>query len=239
MHEPGTWLNAIEALLPEWAHSFITVNVLTGWLVAAVLVLLLWRATRNLQIVPRSGWQTLAELFWAYMVSFSEDIIGPGGARFAPFLATLFLYILLMNVFGLIPGFLSPTANLSMTGALAFVTVAAVQYFGFREHGWRYLRHFFGEVLWLAPLMVIIHGIGEVARILSLAIRLFGNIFGEDTLIAQLIVISVLVMGVIYIPIPLQLPIVLLHILISIIQAFIFTMLAASYIAGAVEEPAH
>ncbi len=238
LEEHGTWLNALLPLLPEWAHGVVNVNVMTGWLAAAVLLVLMWRCARNLQLIPRSGWQTAGEFVWESMTGLCKEIIGPGGARFAPFLGTLFLYILLMNLFGIIPGFLSPTASLNMTAALALTTIIVVQYFGFRERGIRYLLHFVGEPRWLFIINIPIHVIGELSRILSLSFRLFGNIFGEDMVLAKFIALGAVSIGIFVIPVPLQLPMVLFHILVSLIQAAVFTMLAAVYIAGAVEAPA-
>jgi len=138
-----------------------------------------------------------------------------------------------MNLMGLVPGFISPTSSLVMTFALSIPTFIYVQICGFRAHGLKYLMHFVGEPLWLAPINLVVHVIGELARILSLAVRLFGNIFGEDTVIAQLLLMSVAIFGTIHVPIPLHLPMVLFHIFVSFVQALVFMMLTAAYIAAA------
>jgi F-type H+-transporting ATPase subunit a len=116
-----------------------------------------------------------------------------------------------------------------------------VQYEGFRAHGAGYLKHFLGEPLWMAPLNVIIHVIGELAKPVSLTIRLFGNIFGEETVVSELTKLAVKIQHAIYIPIPIELVMVAFAIFGGFIQALIFTMLTAVYISLAVggcdEEP--
>lgn len=230
----GTWLYAIYNVLPEAAREYITVNVLSGWVVIVALLVMARLGTRTLQLRPASGWQVLWE--WAYegFAGFCRTVIGPGGEKHAPFLGTLFIYILLMNLLGVVPGFLSPTASLTMTLALAVTAVGYVQFVGFRESGLRYLLHFVGEPWWLFPINIPLHLLGEVSRILSLAIRLFGNIFGEDTVIIQLMVMGAAVYAAWHVPIPLHFPMVLFHIFISMVQALVFMMLTAAYIAGAV-----
>jgi F-type H+-transporting ATPase subunit a len=244
MEEPGTWLLAVEHLLPEGVRGYININVLWAWATAAVLLLLARRATRNLKVIPESGWQSAAEGVWTYITGICDEVIGPGGARFAPFLASLFVYILLMNLFGLIPGFMSPTSNITMTGALAVTAIGSTLYFGFRVHGMRYLMHFVGEPVYLAPLNILLHCITVFfARPLSLAVRLFANIFAEDMVVVQLVAMAVALMSTVKIPLPIQLPMLFFHILVSVIQAMIFTILTAAYIAEAVsdthEEGAH
>jgi F-type H+-transporting ATPase subunit a len=109
-----------------------------------------------------------------------------------------------------------------------------VQYCGFRAHGIKYLKHFLGEPLWLAPLMLPIHVIGELARPLSLTIRLFGNIFGEDMVIIILILITKEVIGTFLLPA--QFPMMLFGVFTSFVQALVFSMLVAIYISVATEQ---
>jgi F-type H+-transporting ATPase subunit a len=235
----ATWVNALEYLVPESARGFVNVNVISAWLVILALVTLAWLGTRRMELRPTRR----AQVIWEYIVEsflgFCEGVIGPGGARFAPFLGTLFLYIVGLNLLGVIPGFVSPTASLVMTFALSIPTIIYVQIIGWREQGWRYVMHFVGEPWWLAPLNIPIHVIGEIARPLSLAVRLFGNIFGEDTVIAQLLVMSAALFAKFYIPLPLHFPMILFHIFVSFVQALVFMMLAAAYIGGALPHDEH
>ena len=229
----STFLNAIVNAEPEGLRGTLNVFVLSSWIVIVFLLVMVRLGTRKMELRPTRGLQVFWE--WAYesFNNFAIGMIGPGGERHAPFLGTLFLYIVCMNLMGIIPGFISPTASLMMTPALAIPTFFYVQYCGFKAQGFKYLKHFAGDVWWLSPLMLIVHVIGEIARPFSLSIRLFGNIFGEDTVIAQFLLLSAGIFGAIHVPIPLHLPMVAFHILVSFLQALVFMMLAAAYIGGA------
>ncbi|MEE8308027.1 MAG: F0F1 ATP synthase subunit A [Gammaproteobacteria bacterium] len=241
----GSWVNVLVNLEPEWLQPYLPLEVVTAWLILGLVVFVAWLGTRRMQRVPASGWQTLGE--WGYNLCTSLcGQFGLAGERYAPMLGTLFAYILIMNLTGLIPGFTSPTATLNMTLALALVTLASVQIYGMREKGWRYLEHFVDGPWWMWPLMAPIHLIGEIARILSLSIRLFGNIFAKETVIGQVLVLlgSIVVMHQLNILLRapmvlggvllLHIPLLLLGLLISLIQAVIFVMLTAVYLQGAV-----
>jgi F-type H+-transporting ATPase subunit a len=142
--------------------------------------------------------------------------------RLLPFITTLWLFIMVANLSGLIPGVHAPTANLSTTAALAVLVFLSVHWFGIHAEGLRaYLRHYLAPM----PLMLPFHLMSEVTRTLALAIRLFGNIMSLE--MAALLVL--LVAGFL-VPIPLL----MLHIIEALIQAYIFGMLALIYIAGAI-----
>ncbi len=198
-------------------------------LAMAFLIILGALGTRGLQRVPGTL-QNLLEMLVGGLEAFYVGILGPGGERHVPFLVTTFLFILTMNLMGLIPGFKPATATLNMTIALALVAITYVQIQGVREHGlWGYIRHFMGEPLWLAPLMLPLHIIGELAKPLSLSIRLFGNIFGEETVILQITLLGPLVLFGSKV-LPLQFPIVVFGVFTSIVQALVFTVLTSAYI---------
>lgn len=233
MHEQhGTVLNIFLNLLPERAHAFVDEMVLNSWAIIVLLVVLAWAGTRKRLRVPR-GLQTVWEMYYTFVRDFCVSEIGPGAEKYAPLLATIFLYILVMNLFGLVPGFLTPTMSLNMTVPLAVIVLVAVQYYGFRAQGIGYLKRFTGDVWALAPLMVVIEVIGEAAKALSLSVRLFGNMFGEETALARMAALGALVFSVAYIPVPAQFINMLLHLVIGPIQAFIFFMLSAAYIQTA------
>jgi len=144
---------------------------------------------------------------------------------------------LVMNLAGLIPGWSSPTANINVTAGLALVIVVYVQIEGIRVNGLLgYLKHFWGELWWLGPLNFPIHVIGEFARLLSLTIRLFGNIFGEDVVIVILMYLAALfTKGWV----PFQWPMYLLAIFTSLVQAMVFSILASVYLAQATAHASH
>ncbi len=230
MHEEhGQWLNALQPYIPEWAVHYVNPVVITAWLVILLLAVVAYLGGRHLRAVP-AGLQNFWEFVVETMEGLGQEMIGLGGERFAPFITTIFAYVFFNSLIGIVPGFVAPSATLSATFAPAIVVFFAVQYFGFREHGIRYLKHFTGDVWWLAPVMVFVHLIGELAKPLSLAVRLFGNTFGDDTLVAEFIKLSAAIMPAIWVPLPLQLPFLFLALLIAFLPALVFTMLTCAYI---------
>lgn len=191
---------------------------------AALLILGAFLATRRYSRVPK-GLQNVFEWAVGLLRGLVHGFIpGAQGDKHVPYLGTVFLFIFIMNMMGLIPGFRSPTMTLSTTAALGITTFVMVQGYAIRAVGTvSYLKHFMGEVLWLAPLMFPVEVIGELARPMSLSLRLYGNIFGEDNVIEQLMTLGGWV--------PIQLPMMLFAIFTSLLQAFIFTTLATIYIA--------
>ena len=234
MHqEHGQWINALQPYIPEWAAGYLNTVVITAWLVVLLLAVTAYLGGRHLRTVP-TGLQNFWEFVIETMEAAGREMIGPGGERFAPFITAIFAYVFFNSLIGLVPGFVAPSANLSTTFAPAIVVFFAVQYFGFREHGIRYLKHFTGDVWLLAPIMLLVHLIAEFAKPLSLAVRLFGNTFGDDTLVAEFIKLSADIMHAIWVPLPLQLPFVFLALFIAFIQALVFMMLTCAYINMAI-----
>jgi len=191
-------------------------------------------STRRLERIPTARGQSLVELIVESLNNFVVGIIGPKGEKYTSFIGTLFIYILAMNLLGLVPGFKSPTSGLSITVSLAVVVFIVYNAAGILETGFiPYVKHLAGEPLWLAPLMLPIHLIGELARPLSLSIRLFGNIFGEETVIAILAGMSFVIIPRL-VAIPYQFPMMLFGMFTAFIQALVFSMLSAIYISVAV-----
>jgi len=157
----------------------------------------------------------------------SEEIIGHHSEGFTPFLMALGLFILLNNLVGLVPGFESPTAAPSVTLGCAILAWIYYQAHGFRHHGVAYLKHFAGPVWWLAPLMIPIEVISHLARVMSLTIRLFANMFAGD--MVTLVFFSLVPLGV---------PVLFLamHLGVSLLQTYIFVLMTTIYLAGAVAE---
>ncbi len=231
MEHPVTWLHFLYAfhILPHSIPEFVPVTWLAGLLLCVPVVIV----SRNLKLHNPGRLQVFLEFVVTSLDSFVRNIVGKEARSLTPVIGSLFLFILALNLFGLIPGFMSPTADINTTVALALFAFLLVQYFGITRLGViNYLKHFLGEPLWLAPLMFPIHVIGELAKPLSLSIRLFGNIFGEDMVIAIMILIVVQVLGKFMIPA--QFPMMLFAIFTSFVQALVFSMLISIYIAVAV-----
>jgi F-type H+-transporting ATPase subunit a len=207
-------------------------------LIALVLLFIAFRASRDPQLVPR-GLQNGVEMVVEGLSDFIVSIIGPKqGPRFVPFLGTLFIYILAMNLFGLIPFMHSPTASLNVTVALALTVFVYVQFIGFKELGpLGWLDHMLGNPRdltgWLlAPLMLPIHVLGELAKPISLSCRLFGNIFGEDMLLVAFASLGVTMLPFKQLPfgVPMHALFFPLALLGSALQAMVFTVLSSIYI---------
>ena len=189
----------------------------------AILGICSYLATRNYSRIPR-GIQNVMETAVDLLRQLVLSMGGPQGEKYLPYLGSLFLFILTMNLLGLIPGFRSPTMTLSTTAALGFTTFFVVQGIAIKTNGIKgYLGHFCGDLVYIAPLMFLVHLIGEVAKPISLSLRLYGNIFGEDTAIETFIELG----G----GFPLQFPILLFAVFTSFLQAFIFTTLSSIYIS--------
>lgn len=188
--------------------------------------------TRRLKLVPR-GLQNLLEMVFEGLYSLPEQVMGPRGRQYAPFVSTFFIYIVTMNALGLIPFFKAATASLSITLGLALVAFLGVQYFGFKAHGIKYLAHFIGPVPAMAILILPLEILSEFIRPVSLSVRLYGNIFGEEQVTAALANL-IKIHGV---PIPVvPLVILPLEVLTVFLQAFVFTLLVTVYIALATEK---
>ncbi|MDH5552136.1 MAG: F0F1 ATP synthase subunit A [Nitrosomonas sp.] len=204
----------------------ITSVVVTTWGIMFVIGITCWLATRNLSLNP-GRLQTMLEGIVTAMQD-SIDTIIPGHAQqLLPFIATLWIYIVIANLVGLIPQLHSPTGNLSVTVGLALLVFLSVHWFGIRNDGIRgYLKHYLSPT----PLLLPFHIISEITRTIALAVRLFGNIMS-----LELVALLVLLVAGLLVPIPLL----MLHIVESLVQAYIFGMLALIYVAGAMQSQQH
>lgn len=235
MHEAhGSWLHFLHKVLPDWIPE----PIYFSWVVMLFLAAFAYLATKDLKKIPGSL-QAFAEIVVEGLDDFTKGVIGPMGRKFTPLIGSFFLYILVMNSLGIIPGFLPPTSNLNTTIALALVTFCAVQYAGISANGIvGHIKHFLGEPLWMAPLMFPIHVVGELAKPFSLAIRLFANIFGDEKGVMSLLVLLPLLYKYI-IPVPTYALMIVIGILVIIVQALIFSLLSAIYISIAIGHGGH
>jgi F-type H+-transporting ATPase subunit a len=179
-----------------------------------------------LSVEKPSTTQQMAELAHEFIGGYAKSIIGPSYARFQAFVTCIFMFVLICNLLGLIPGIHAPTQVLVVPLGLAVATFIYYNYHGIREQGAiGYFKHFTGPVWWLAPLLFPIEIISNVARMMSLSVRLWANMFAGD-----------LVTLVFFSLIPLAIPAIfmVLHLGVSIVQAFVFAMLAMIYLGQAV-----
>jgi F-type H+-transporting ATPase subunit a len=189
----------------------------------------LW-ATRRMDKIPR-GAQGFAEIVVEGLYNFLAEMLGPYTRRYIGFLGTLFLYILFMNLWGLLPLLHSPTNKVNVTLSMALPVFVFYNFEAIRIRGIKYFKHFI-DPLFMAPLMLPIHIIGEFVRPMSLSVRLFGNLTGEDLTIALLVIMTPFLFG--FIPVPVHLLMVLMALLFSTIQATIFTLLSTIYLSEAI-----
>ncbi|MFZ0052468.1 MAG: F0F1 ATP synthase subunit A, partial [Desulfobaccales bacterium] len=168
-------------------------------LVALILLGLGWLASRRISLVPQ-GAQNVFELVVGGLEEFMVEVTGEEGRAFFPYIGTLFIFIMTCNLIGLIPGFVSPTSNVNTNLAMALCTFIYTHYLGVKYHGVKYIKHFLGPIPALAPLFCIIELVGHFARVLSLTLRLFGNIMGEDLVLTILLFLA----GMFLAPLPMM-----------------------------------
>ena len=225
----GVALAVLHALHVQPAHpkAPITNFVAMEILVAIILLVFFVLVRSRLSVESPGGLQQIVEGLQNFVQHQSEEIIGHHSEGFTPFLMALGLFILLCNLIGLIPGFESPTATPAVPLGCAVTSFVYYQIQGIRKHGAAYIKQFIGPMLLLAPIMLPIEIISHVARMLSLTVRLFANMFAGD-----------LVTLVFFSLVPLGIPVLFmgLHIFVSFLQAYIFVLLSTVYLAGAVSE---
>ena len=212
----------LETLAPN-----VPVQVSYAWLAMAVLIGLSLAARFSLKKTAPTGVQNFLETVVDGLENFIVDIMGTEGRYYLSLIGTLFLFILVCNLEGLIPGFDSPTANINTTLALALVTFSATHYIGIKRHGFAYIKHFMGPMWALAPLMLPIELISHLARVMSLTFRLFGNMVAKHKLLLVLALLAPYIAPV---------PILGLGLLVSFVQALVFALLTMLYLSGSVEE---
>ena len=217
--------------LMEW------VNIVFALLVSVFFTIVAVRVYAKREMIP-GPFQNLIEMLVEGMYNFLTTILGKDAKRYTPFLGTLFFYILMMNFLGIIPFGHSPSTSINITASMAIAVFLYAQYTGISRLGiLGYLDHLAGQprdvISWcLVPLLFPMHIIGELAKPLSLSLRLFGNITGEDVLVAAFVALGVAALSFMHSPVglPFNIPFILLGILLSTIQALVFTLLSSIYI---------
>lgn len=212
-------------ITPAHPHAPITNAVSMELLVFVVLLAYFTIVRFSLSVEKPGGIQHLAEMTEEFVNDQAESIIGHGYERFTPYLIALFLFILLSNLLGLIPGFESPTANATVPLGFALCTFIYYHYHGIRESGFSYIKQFLGPVWWLSWLLFPIEVISHCARVLSLTVRLYANMLAGD-----------LVTLAFFSLIPIGIPLIFLglHLGVAVVQAYVFFLLATIYLSLAV-----
>ncbi len=200
----------------------VTKIVVSTWFVIAFLVIASFISTRKMDFIPKRFLQNVVELFVEAIIYLIEDMSPGNGKKFLSLVGTLALFIGTANLAGLVPGLSSPTSDFNTTLALALVVFFSVPYYGIRTRG---AKDYFKDYITPSPIMAPFHIISEITRTFSLALRLFGNIMGEEIVIAILFLLSPL-----FVPVPMM----LFSIFTGIVQAYIFTILTAVYLSAAV-----
>ena len=213
--------------------SFTNSSLFMVIVVAAVTALLTF-SMRGRGLVP-TRWQSLAEIFYEVIANMVRDNVGSGGRPYFPFIFTLFMFVLFCNGIGLIPGSFTVTSHVIVTFALAAFIFVAVTIIGFYKHGLHYLRMFFphGAPLWTGIILIPVELVSYLSRPVSLAVRLFANMTVGHVLLK---VIAGFIGGLgvfFFIPLAGLVAVTALEIMIAVIQAYVFTILACVYLNDA------
>ena len=221
-------------LLPNVTHDNLHIATAIATALLMIVIAIFGRlalGTGDAAVAPASSFSVkgVVEMITEFIEGLTETVIGHEGPKFVPMFATIFFYILISNLIGLIPGMTPSTDNINTTLAMGIFTFLVYNFYGVKEHGLSYLKHFLGPIIWLAFLMAPIEIISHAMRPLTLGIRLQGNIFADHTVVGVFID---LFKDIWFIPVPAIFY--GLGIFVSFMQAFVFTMLSMIYISMAI-----
>ena len=226
MEHGFSWMSIIPGLnaLPD--HTA-TAFVITAGLFALALAARRQLAAATTVVIPDETLtaRNFLEIYLEKFTELVEGVVGHGGRQYVPFYASLFLFILVSNLIGLIPGFLPPTSNVNITFALGSISFVMYNYYGFQAHGASYLKHFIGPIWWLAFLMLPLELIDNFLRPITLNLRLQMNMFADHLVLDIFTDLTKLVVPVVFL---------MLGTFVSVIQAFVFTLLSLVYVSLAV-----
>jgi F-type H+-transporting ATPase subunit a len=221
-----TWVSVIPGLneLPD--------HTATAGLVAALIIGTAWVARRQLSAAPDAAIpddgltaRNLMEIFVENFTSLVDGVVGKNAQQYVPFYGTLFLFILICNLIGLVPGFTPPTSDVNTTLGLGITSFLVYNYYGFRAHGIAYLRHFMGPIWWLVVLMLPLELIDNFLRPITLNLRLMMNMFADHLVLNIFTDLTRVIVPVVFY---------MLGAFVSVIQAFVFALLSVVYVALAV-----
>jgi F-type H+-transporting ATPase subunit a len=230
-HHPFTWVSAIPGL------HILPGHIATSLLITGLLIFLAYRARRQMEAAPDPNipddslsLRNMAELLVEGVSGMAEGILGHRARRYVHLYGSFFLFILAANLSGLVPGFLPPTSNFNVTLALGILSFMAYNFFAFREQGLAYLKHFVGPIWWLGFLMVPLELIDNFVRPFSLGLRLFGNMTGDHVVLEIFTDLTKVGVPVVFYG---------LGAFVSLVQAFVFTLLSMVYVSLAVAHDEH
>jgi F-type H+-transporting ATPase subunit a len=244
MHETEIWLTRLfNDYLPGLANAVLGVvgiapqarpwsNFITMQILVAAIIVVVFALLRTRLSVDRPGrFQQTLELIYEFVHNQTEEMVGHAGHRYMAYFGSLFLFILISNLIGVIPGFESPTMYPYVPAGCAVATFLYYNFVGVQAHGlWKHLAHFVGPIWWLAPLMIPIEIVSNLARPLSLTLRLFANMYAGEQVTTVFVSLTKLIIPVLFMA---------LHIFVALLQAYIFMLLTMIYVSGAVAEEEH
>jgi F-type H+-transporting ATPase subunit a len=214
-------------LQPKYANAPITDPVAMQVLVVLILLAFFLAVRASLSVDKPGGLQHLVEATEEFIAEQAHGVMGHGYERYIPYAVTIGFFILVGNLLGLIPGFDSPTASPTVPLGCALLTFVYYHYHGIRVHRGRYIKQFIGPVWALAPLMLLIEVVSHFARILSLTVRLYANMFAGDMVTLAFFSLVPVLVPVVFLG---------LHLFVALVQTFIFVMLTLVYLGMAVSE---
>jgi F-type H+-transporting ATPase subunit a len=227
--EHFTWFEFIPGVTPETTHVAMGLSVGALLMGTAVLArVALGKGEAAIAPAGKFSLKGVFELLIEFIIGLSDMVIGEEGRNFVPMFAAIFLFVLVHNLMGLLPGLVPATDNVNMTFALGIFMFLTYNYFGLKEHGVGYLKHFLGPVLWLFPIMLPIELLGHLIRPLTLGLRLYGNISADHEVISVFVGMFEKLW---FIPIPAIFY--GMGFFVAGMQAFVFTMLSMIYVSMA------
>jgi F-type H+-transporting ATPase subunit a len=222
-------------LIPGVGHAnahVATAAIAGGGLIVMAMVARAALPTDPNDVAPSSRFSLrgVCEVMTEFIVNLSDQVIGKGNRSFVPMFGALFLFILANNLIGLIPGMTPATDNYNTTLAIGFFSFVVYNYMGLKESGWAYLKHFWGPIWWLGPLLLVIELLSHLIRPFTLGLRLMGNIKGDHSVVGAFLDLA---------PFGAPVPFYILGLFVAFMQAFVFTLLSMLYVSLAIQHEEH
>jgi F-type H+-transporting ATPase subunit a len=230
-HHPFTWVSVIPGL------NLFPGHIATSIIITGLLIYLAYKAKQQMDAAPDPNipddslsLRNMAELLVEGVHGMAEGVLGNRARRYIHLYGTFFLFILCANLTGLVPGFSPPTSDFNVTFALGALSFVAYNFFAFQEQGLSYLKHFVGPIWWLGILMVPLELIDNFVRPFSLGLRLFGNMTGDHVVLEIFTDLTKIGIPVVFYA---------LGAFVSLVQAFVFTLLSLVYVSLATAHDDH